>query len=97
MLPNPAGRKGASWGSCRSTDKFQSRDGNRSTLGGHLGLITRHANEVAAYQRSADPNNQTKDFGAHGTGFSGQGSLSSGGAAGADSVGHCDSTGATGY
>jgi len=70
-----------------------------------LSLMTRHANEVAAYHRGTDPNNQTKDFGAHGTGFSGQGSLSSGGAAGADyqtssadSIGDCDSTGgATGY
>jgi hypothetical protein len=70
----------------------------------HLAASTAAMDDVVRYHRGVDANNQTKDFGAHGTGYSSQGSFQQGGAAGADyqtssadSVGDCDSTGATGY
>jgi len=56
----------------------------------HLAELTAHANEV-------------RDYGCHGTGFSSQGAMSTGGASGADyqttsaDSGDSDSTGPTGY
>ena len=62
-----------------------------------LTASTAAMDDVVRYHRGVDENNETKDFGAHGTGFSSRGSFQQGGAAGADyqtssadSVGECD-------
>jgi hypothetical protein len=50
----------------------------------HLAAMTKSAGEVASYHRGVDENNETKDFGSHGIGYSSQGAFSAGGASGAD-------------
>jgi hypothetical protein len=73
----------------------------------HLASMVENAKQMASYH-GTDPNNQTTDYGSHGTGYSSQGGFTgsgmSGGAAGADyqttsadSVGDADSAGAAGY